>query len=42
MNAYACTTTCFYCMKRGHTSNKCSIKHFSVPNGKYHWVPIHR
>jgi len=42
MNAYACTTTCFYCMKKGHTSNKCNIKHFGVPNGKYHWVPVHR
>ncbi|BAT89667.1 hypothetical protein VIGAN_06068300 [Vigna angularis var. angularis] len=29
---------CFYCMKLGHTSNKCSIKHFGVPNGKYAWV----
>jgi len=36
MNAYACTATCFYCMKKGHTSNKCNIKHFGVSNGKYH------
>jgi len=41
MNTYACTATCFYCMKKGHTSNKCNIKYFGVPNGKYHWVPIH-
>ncbi|BAT84058.1 hypothetical protein VIGAN_04132800, partial [Vigna angularis var. angularis] len=32
--------TCFYCMKKGHTSNKCRIKHFDVPNGKYAWIPI--
>jgi len=25
--------TCFYCMQKGHTSNKCRIKHFDVPNG---------
>ena len=24
----ACAATCFYCMKKGHTSNKCNIKHF--------------
>jgi len=42
MNTYACTATCFYCMKKGHTSNKCNIKHFGVPNKKYHWVPIHK
>jgi len=41
MNTYACTATCFYCMKKDHTSNKCNIKHFGVPNGKYHWVPVH-
>ena len=29
---------CFYCMKHGHTSNKCNIKHVGVPNGKYAWV----
>ncbi|BAT96713.1 hypothetical protein VIGAN_08369300, partial [Vigna angularis var. angularis] len=32
--------TCFYCMKKGHTSNKCRIKHFDVPNGKYAWIPV--
>ena len=32
--------TCFYCMQKGHTSNKCRIKHCDVPNGKYAWVPI--
>jgi len=42
MNTYAYTATCFYYMKKGHTSNKCNIKHFGVPNGKYHWVPIHK
>jgi len=42
MNAYACTATYFCCMKKGHTPNKCNIKHFVVPNGKYHWVPVHR
>ena len=42
MNTYACTATCFYCMKKGHTSNKCNIKHFGVPNGKYDWVPVHK
>jgi len=42
MNTYACTATCFYCMKNGHTSNKCNIKHIGVPNGKYHWVPVDR
>jgi len=26
----------------GHTSNKCNIKHFGVPNRKYHWVPVHK
>ena len=26
--------TCFYCMQKGHTSNKCRIKHFGVPNGR--------
>ncbi|BAU03183.1 hypothetical protein VIGAN_UM034200, partial [Vigna angularis var. angularis] len=31
---------CFYCMKKGHTSNKCKIKHFDVPNGKYAWIPV--
>jgi len=36
----ACVATCFYCMKNGHTSNKCNIKHYGVPNGKYAWVPI--
>ena len=41
MNAYACTATFFYWMKKGHTSNKYIIKHFGVPNGKYHWVPVH-
>ncbi|BAT84348.1 hypothetical protein VIGAN_04169000 [Vigna angularis var. angularis] len=29
---------CFYCMKHGHTSNKCNIKHVGVPSGKYAWV----
>jgi len=24
--------TCFYCMQRGHNSNKCTIKHFNVSN----------
>jgi len=38
----ACVTTCFYCMKKGHTSNKCNIKHFGVPNRKYSWVPVVR
>ena len=32
--------TCFYCMQKGHTSNKCIIKHFDVPNGIYAWIPI--
>ncbi|KOM26287.1 hypothetical protein LR48_Vigan247s000500 [Vigna angularis] len=31
---------CFYCMKKGHTSNKCRIKHFDVPDGKCAWIPI--
>jgi len=42
INTYACTTTCFYCMKKGHTSNKCNIKHLGVPNKKYIWVPVHK
>jgi len=29
-----CITTCFYCMKKGHTSNKYNIKHYDVPNEK--------
>ena len=37
-----CLATCFYCMKKGHTSNKCNIKHYDVPNGKYTWMPIAR
>jgi len=37
-----CIATCFYCMKNGHTSNKCNIKHYDVPNGKYTWMPIVR
>ena len=32
--------TCFYCMQKGHTSNKCRIKHFDVPNGRCAWIPI--
>ena len=32
--------TCFYCMKKGHTSNKYNIKYFGVPNGKYFWVLV--
>ena len=28
-----CIATCFYCMKKGHTSNKCNIKHYDVPMG---------
>jgi len=32
----ACVVTCFYCMKKGHTSNKCKLKHFGVPSGKYY------
>jgi len=31
--------TCFYCMQKRHTSKKCRIKHFDVPNGIYAWVP---
>ena len=42
MNTYACTVTCFYCMKKGHTSNKFNIKHFGVLNKKYHWVLVHK
>ena len=30
--------SCFYCMKKGHTSNKCKIKHYGVPSGRYIWV----
>ena len=30
-----CIATCFYCMKKRHTSNKCNVKHYDVPNGKY-------
>ncbi|BAT83726.1 hypothetical protein VIGAN_04092800, partial [Vigna angularis var. angularis] len=30
--------SCFYCMKKGHTSNKCKIKHYGVPSGRYVWV----
>ena len=37
-----CIATCFYCMKNGHTSNKCNIKHYDVPNGKYTWMSIVR
>ena len=32
--------TCFYCMQKGHTSNKCRIKHFDVPNERCAWIPI--
>jgi len=38
----ACVATCFYCMKKGHTSNNFNIKHFGVPNGMYSWVPVVR
>jgi len=27
-------------MQKGYNSNKCRIKHFAVPNGRYAWVPI--
>ena len=27
--------TCFYCMKKENSSNKCRIKHFGIPNKKY-------
>ena len=37
-----CIATCFYCMKKGHTLNKCNIKHYDVPNGKYTWMSIVR
>jgi len=37
-----CIATCFYCMKKRHTSNKCNIKHYDVPNGKYTWMSIVR
>ena len=30
--------SCFYCMKKGHTSNKCKIKHYGVSSGRYAWV----
>ena len=33
-------STCFYCMKKGHTSNKCGIKHFDVLNEKYAWILV--
>ena len=26
--------TCHYCMKKGHTTNKCFVKLFDIPNGK--------
>jgi len=29
---------CFYCMQKGHTFNKCRIKHFDVPNGRCAWI----
>lgn len=32
--------TCFYCIKKGYTSNKCRIKHYDVPSGRYVWIPI--
>jgi len=31
--------TCFCCMQKGHTSNKCRIKHFDVPNGRCASIP---
>jgi len=36
----ACVATGFYCLKNGHTSHTCNIKHFDVPNRKYAWVPV--
>jgi len=27
-------------MKKVHTSNKCRIKHFDVPNGRCAWILI--
>jgi len=38
----ACAATCFYYMKKSHTSNKCNIKYFGVLNQKYYWVPVFR
>jgi len=30
---------CFYCMKIGHISNKCFIKHKGISSGMYMWIP---
>ena len=31
--------TCHYCMRKGHTSNKCFVKLYDIPCGKVVWKP---
>ncbi|KOM38288.1 hypothetical protein LR48_Vigan03g167000 [Vigna angularis] len=26
--------------QKGHSSNKCRIKHYGIPNGRYVWIPV--
>ena len=32
-------TTCFYCMRKGHSVRNCRTTKFDVPKGLVRWVP---